>query len=143
MSKTANISKEEKKAEALRRMKKLGIFENTIDDFENDDKISISEDPVGAYYYVDSTMQKVIQDFEMEYNALVYTGIKSITTIGTMFSFLFVSDYPKEWDTEISSYENPNDLCLAYVYNADDPDCSEIGDIGIRKTLAAGLRRIW
>ena len=44
-----NISKEEKKAEAIVRMKILGIFPETIQQFETDDKVSISEPPFGAF----------------------------------------------------------------------------------------------
>ena len=44
-----NISKEEKKAEAITRMKTLGIFSETIQQFETDDKVSISEPPFGAF----------------------------------------------------------------------------------------------
>ncbi len=32
---------------------------------------------------------------------------------------------------------------MAYVYNHDDPDLSELGLIGIAPTFTAGLNRIW
>lgn len=40
------ISREEKKTEAIARMKALGIFPDTIKQFKDDDYISISEPPV-------------------------------------------------------------------------------------------------
>lgn len=42
-----NVNIEEKKMEAIERMKTLGIFPQTIKQFEQDGYISISEPPVG------------------------------------------------------------------------------------------------
>ena len=87
-----NISKEEKKAEAITRMKTLGIFSETIQQFETDDKVSISEPPFGAFYWIEGENLDRIRQFEEQYNALVYMAIRSSTTIGKMDCVLFVSD---------------------------------------------------
>ena len=136
-----NINKEEKKAEAIVRMKTLGIFPETIQQFETDDKVSISEPPFGAFYWLEGENLDRIRQFEEKYNALVYMIIRSYTDIGMMDSFLFVSDYKEEWDIDRDDI-GVGRIC-AYVYNHDAPDCSEIGCIGIEQTPAAGLRRIW
>ena len=65
-----NISKEEKKAEAIVRMKMLGIFPETIQQFETDDQVSISEPPFGAFYWLEGENLDRIRRFEEEYNAL-------------------------------------------------------------------------
>ncbi|MBR6713259.1 MAG: hypothetical protein IKI76_09740 [Selenomonadaceae bacterium] len=44
------ISRDKKKAEAVWRMKSLGIFPDTIRQFERRDLISISEPPLGAFF---------------------------------------------------------------------------------------------
>lgn len=48
-----NISMEQKKAEAVSRMKMFGIFPETIRQFEKDGKVSISEPPMGAFYWAE------------------------------------------------------------------------------------------
>lgn len=47
-----NVSVEEKIKEAVFRMKKYGIFSETIKQFENEGLISCSEPPIGAYYWL-------------------------------------------------------------------------------------------
>ncbi len=45
-----NVSIEDKKAEAVARMKLLGIYPETIDQFEREGLVSISEPPFGAFF---------------------------------------------------------------------------------------------
>ena len=66
-----NISMEEKKVEAIARMKKLGIFPQTIKQFEDEGYISISEPPFGAFYWAEGEDLERIRQFEAEHNALV------------------------------------------------------------------------
>ena len=137
----ANISREDKLTEAVLRMKKLSIFPETIRPFEEDGKISISEPPMGAFYWAEGEDLERIRRFEEQHNALVYVVIRSYTTIGKMDCYLFVNDHVEEWERDRKSLEAPGDGVFSYVYNFDDPDCSEFGDIGVAKTPAAGLRR--
>lgn len=136
-----NISREEKKTEAIARMKVLGIFPETIRQFKQEDYISISEPPVGAFFWAEGDDLKRIREFEKAYNALVYVVIRSYTNIGLMDSYMYVSDYGEEWEQDREDLKNNESL--VYVYNHDAPDCSELGYIGITKTIAAGLRRTW
>jgi len=46
-------TREEMKDEAIKRMKKLGIYAETIKQFEKENLISISEPPMGAFYWVE------------------------------------------------------------------------------------------
>ena len=111
------ISIENKKIEAVKRMRALGIFQETI------------------------------RQFEKKNDALVYVVIRSYTTIGRMDSFLFVSDHAEEWECDHEdidmAFSADSQGVLAFVSNIDAPDCSEMGYIGISQTPAAGLRRIW
>ena len=93
-----NISIEEKKAEAINRMKVLGIFPETIKQFEREGKISRSDPPVGAYYLVEGEELEAVRKFEQEHNCLVYTVVRSYTSIGMMDSYLFVGDDREEWN---------------------------------------------
>lgn len=139
--KEMRVSVEAKKKEAIKRMKALGIFKETINQFAKDNLVSTSEPPFGAFYWVNPEQAEIIQDFEKNNNALVYLVVRAYTTFGIMDSFLFVSDYEDEWQLDNEDIE---DGCvMSYTYNYTDPDCSEIGSIGVHRTAAAGLERIW
>lgn len=135
------VSREEKMAEAVARMKMLGIFPETIRQFQEDGKVSISEPPLGAFYWMEGADLDRVLDFEEKHNALVYVAIRSYTAFGKMDCFLFVSDYREEWDMDRTDIEQGQ--ALAYCFNYDMPDCSEMGAIGIERTVAAGLKRTW
>ena len=135
------VSIERKKEEALARMRALKIFPETVTQFKEDGYVSVSEPPFGAFFWAGAEDLKRIENFERKYNALVYVVIRSYTSLGKMDSYLFVSDYDEEWEMDRKGIKNGE--VLAYVYNHDMPDCSEIGGIGIVPTAAAELRRIW
>ena len=131
----------DKKAEAIKRMKEWGIFPQTIRQFDKQGKLSESEPPLGACYWVEGEQLERVKEFEKEHNALVYFIIHSYTNIGEMESYLYVSDYEEEWEMDHADIKEGQQLC--YVYNHDMPDCSEFGTIGIKRTPAAGLMRVW
>lgn len=133
-----NISIEEKKAEAIRRMKMLGIFPETIKQFEAG-YVSRSEPPFGAYYWVEGEELEALQKFEKEHDSLVYTVVRSYTRIGKMDSYLFVGDDRGEW--ELDQDDLKEGCAFTYTINYDDPECSEFGTIGIKLNIAAGLTR--
>ncbi len=137
MSKT----REEKKIEAIARMKQLKIFPETIKQFEKDDYVSISESPVGAFYWAEGEDLQRIKEFEEQYNAVVYVVVRTFSNIGKMDSYLYVSDYDEEWERDRSDLDSMSPL--AWVYNHDMPDCSEFGSVGIERSVAAGLLRTW
>ena len=136
-----NVSREEKKIEAVVRMKKLGIYGPTIEQFEQENLVSISEPPFGAFFWAEGADINRIREFEEEYNALVFMVVRSYTTFGKMDSFLYISDYLEEWEFDNQLLDEKK--VYAYIYNHDMPDCSEIGSIGVRLTAAAGLARTW
>ena len=136
-----NISREEKKVEAIARMKKWGIFSQTIKQFEKEDLVSISEPLIGAFYWVEGEELERMKQFEEQHNALVYCIVRAFTEFGKLDAYLFVSDYKEEWQMDHEDQKAWQQL--AYVVNWDAPDCSEFGSIGLQRTVAAGLKRIW
>lgn len=134
-----NVSMEIKKAEAIKRMKALGIFPQTIQQFKRENLVSYSEPTMGANYWLDDEQKAIIKEFEQEYNALVYFAIRSYTEFGKLDSFLFVSDYEEEW--EMDNEDIKDGYALAYVYNYDVPDFSEIGSIMVKERFG-GLVRV-
>lgn len=133
------VTRDEAKQEAIERMKIWGIFPETIRQFERSDYISKSEPPLGACFWLDETQLGRVKAFEEKHKAVVYHMIHSYTNFGEMESHLYVSEDPEEWDIDKDDIKHGRQL--AYVYNCDMPDCSEIGYIGAGLTIAAGLER--
>lgn len=134
-----NVSMEIKKAEAIKRMKALGIFPQTIQQFKRENLVSYSEPPMGANYWLDDEQKAIVKEFEQEHNALVYFATRSYTKFGKLDFFLFVSDYEEEW--EMDNEDIKDGYALAYVYNYDVPDFSEIGSIMVKERFG-GLVRV-
>ena len=135
------ISRENKKIEAIARMNKWGIFPATIEQFQEENLISESLPPFGACFWIMNEQLERVRKFEEENNALVYFIIHSYTNIGELENYLYVSDYPEEWEMDREDIKQGQQLC--YVVNHDAPECSEFGSIGIELTPAAGLHRTW
>lgn len=135
------IPRDVKKAEAVKRLKMLRIFPETVRQFAEDGYVSRSEPPFGACYWYDGDDLEAIKEFEDQYDALVYFGIRSYTEFGALDSLLYVSDHAEEWDLDRAALKS-GESCV-FVRNLDAPELSEIGMIGIAKTPAAGLRRTY
>ena len=56
------MTRDEKKAEAIKRMKLADIFPQTIKQFEEDGYVSISEPPVGAFFWAEGEDLQRIRD---------------------------------------------------------------------------------
>lgn len=134
------MTREEMKKEALKRMKAFDIYPQIIKDFEEDDKISVSEPPHGAWYWLDDEELKQVREFEQNSGGLVYAVIRSFTEMGTMDSYLFVSKYKEEWEDERPSTDR---IVFSYVNNTTYPYFSEYRSIGYEPTIAKGLVRTW
>ena len=136
---------EEQKQEAIRRMRKLGIFKPAIQLFEKEGKVMVSE-AAGILWGLDEgsypEVEKEVKKFEEEHNALVYIVIKTRFKFDesdtmTMYSFMYVSKHTEEWGMDLKDIFAP----CAYVYNETCPFCSEFGCIEIRQ-VNGGLVRI-
>lgn len=133
--------KEKQKAEAVARMQLFGMFPEIISQFRNDGLISASEPPFGACFWLDEEQMGRVRCFEEDNNAVVYHVIPNKTEVGHLESYLFVTKYYEEWETDFADISKGK--VLAYVRNIDYPDCSEFGYIGVELSPAAGLTRIW
>lgn len=134
-----NVTRVEKKQEAIKRMEVLDIYAETIRQFEKEGLISYSEPPLGSNYWLTDEQLKAARKFEEEYNALVYFATISYTEFGTLTSFLYVSDYLEEW--KMDNEDLKDGYVYAYVYNHDVPEYSEIGQILVKPRFG-GLVRI-
>lgn len=135
------ISREDKKAEAVERMRKWGIYPPIINQFVEKDVVCESAPPLGACYWLNDEQKKRVAEFENKFNALVYHVIHTYAEFGELENYLYVSDYKEEWGSDRADIKE--ECQLVYVNNLDAPFCSEFGSIGIKLTPAAGLLRFW
>lgn len=133
------VSMENKKKEALKRMKALNIYSETISQFEEEDLLSYSVAPLGTNFWLNKEQREIVKKFEEEYNALVYFIVRTETELGTMDSFLYVSDHEDEWEMDNEDLEYG--YVVAYVYSYDAPEFSEFGSIAVKPRFG-GLVRI-
>ena len=134
-----NIPTDIKKEEAIKRMKALGIFSETIKQFRRG-LVSYSEPPLGSNYWLDEDQKKIVKGFEEEYNTLVYFVIRSYTELGKLDALLYVSDHSEdEWEMDREDIQDG--YVVAYVYNYDVPYFSEVGSIQIAPRFG-GLVRV-
>ena len=135
-----NVSKEIKKEEAIKRMRELDLFGPCINAFEDRDEVQLSEMTGGLYEFSrDEELNAKVKEFEEEYNALVYHVIHTYTNFGELYHFLYVSNYPEEYEMDHKDINDNYVMC--YVWNKDDDLCSEFGTIKV-KQLFGGLVRI-
>ena len=135
-----NVSRENKKVEAINRMKALDLFGPCIKAFKNRDEVQLSE-MTGGLYEISSNAELTakVKEFEAEYNALVYHVIHTFTQFGELYNFLYVSDYQEEWEMDHEDLKDNYIMC--YVWNKDDDICSEFGTITVRQKFG-GLVRV-
>lgn len=135
------ISMSEKKIEAINRMKKLGIYESIIEQFEKENIVAESAPPIGTCFWLDDEQLARVRDFEETNNALVYHVIHSYTDFGELENYLFVSNYREEWEKDRNDIDY--NIVFVYVENKSIPEFSEFGSIGFVRTPADGLLRIY
>lgn len=141
-----NATTEEKKAEAVARMKLWGIFPPIVRAFETKGTVAESTPPFGACFWLNDAQKERVRQFEEEHKALVYHVIHHTAIFGgtdkfELEEYLYVSDYPEEWGFDHEGIREGNQV--VYCNNLTAPDCSELGTIGIKKTPAGGLARVW
>ena len=134
-----NISIEEKKAEAVNRMRMLGIFPKAIQRFnKKDSEVMLSLPPWGGLYELGDEEKEMVRSFEQKYDYLVYMVVRANTEFGLLDALLYISDHEDEWEMD---REDIHSGCpMAYVVNHDEESFSEFGSIGVRN-IGGGLVR--
>ena len=127
---------ERKKQEALERMKMLNLFENAIRDFQQDNKVNMSE--CGFLYWLDDEQTKMVSEFETEHDALVYHVIHNYTEFGELLTFFYVSDHEEEWEYDRADLKDG--YACAYVKNLDEDAFSEFGSVAFKEQFGGLVR---
>lgn len=130
--------REKQKNEAIKRMKILKLYENVIKEFEEENKLNLSES-IGVLYWLKEEEKELVEEFENENGGLVYHLIRSLTDFGELYSIFYVSKYEEEWDMDLEDLKN--NIAFVYVKNLNDELSSEFGSIGFKKSIG-GLVRI-
>jgi len=129
------MKREEMKQEALSRMSMLQMHPNAIEDFE---KGVLNRSEGGMLYWLTDDEKDMIMRWEAETSNLAYHVIKDQTSLGLMYSILYVSSDKEEW--VFDRKDLVDGYPLSYVFNQDDPDCSEYGPIKIMPRFGGVIR---
>lgn len=116
-------SREEMKAEALKRMKKIKLDDLIIKAFERNNKILCSDGE--KIVQVPENILKKIEEFEGNYGNLVFHVIHQKVFDCENYDLCFVSIYPDDWDFENSILEE--NQMIVRGENLSIPDFSESG----------------
>ena len=123
--------------EAVKRMKALHILPRVIQEFKGG-TINKSE-KMGLLYWLDDEEKEMVKKFEEKREGVVYHVIMTDTTIGRMYSLLYVSKHTEEWEMDRAEIQQM--VPFVYVVNKDMPVCSDFGRISIIATNG-GLVRV-
>lgn len=135
------ISKENKKAEAINRMKMLGLSKSCIKAFQDRDEVQLSEtNGELTELSKNEELRTYIENLEKTDKILIYHVLHTNTPFGEMYSFLLVSDYGEEWESDRRNVKN--NRLLSYVWNKDVPEYSEYGYIVVTQR-SGGLTRLY
>lgn len=128
---------EQKKIEALERMRTLKLYPNIIKEFEKENIVNMSENG-GFLYWLTDEQKEIVSAFEAEHDALVYHVIHDFTGFGELLTFFYVSDYEEEWEYDREDLKNG--YACAYVKNLTDDMCSEFGSVCFKQQFGGLVR---
>lgn len=131
-----NPTEEDVQNEAIRRMEKAGLWDCIISEFQKSGKVFQSE-AGGIIYDLNSEAMTAITEVQKEFSCMPYHVIVTRTTIGIMYTVLFVSKNSTQWPEERIQRDG---TVLAYVYNASYPDYSEIGLVQVQAANGGMVR---
>ncbi len=131
------MERTKQKREAIERMKMLNLYPNIIKEFDKEGIVNLSENG-GFLFWLDSDQKAIVDEFEAEYDALVYHVIRSFTEFGELYSLLYVSKHEDEWGYDKDDLKSG--YPVAYVKNVDDDFCSEFGSIGVKQQFGGLVR---
>ncbi|MBQ9016121.1 MAG: hypothetical protein IJ109_08375 [Firmicutes bacterium] len=135
------VKREVKKAEAVRWMKILGVNSDVIELFKKKDIVMSCSGITGAITPLDDLLLKQqIREFEQQWDDLVYLVVRTPSSFGWLDSLLFVDNYEDEW--ELVRKDLSDGYVLTWTINQDNPICSDMGSIVVRRTNSGGLIRL-
>ena len=130
-------NEEQKKTEAIQRLKILNVHPNVIDDFQNG-VINLSEN-IGTLFWLNNEEKLLVENIQNANNILVFHVIKNNFELGLCYILLYIGN----------NIENLNDekddlnfgRTSAYVVNVSH-NTSTIETIGV-KGIFGGVRQVF
>ena len=131
---TSRLSaREEAKAEAIFRMKQIGLVDTILNDFAENGNVQVYEPPYGCGYDLESDVLKSVRKFESNHDTLVWGVVRSFRNYGygdvTIDAFLYVSKNKEYWDEERENLFNMTPT--VYTVEKEHPERIDIGCMGI------------
>ncbi len=138
---TTNTLEEKQKSKAIEFLKQLKIYKSYIKGFKEENEVFLFEQFNGYWVSEEPEVEAKMREIEQKYNIKVYAITHERLFYKEMYSFLFISKYPEDWDN-LLQYEGHNQYhTAAYVWNIDWEECSEFGDVLIERA-SGGIKRI-
>ena len=133
MNNTENVTEE-----IIKRMRKLHIHQNVIDELKNNNQLNRSEAPLGSLYWLTDEEREMVDTFEKENeNAKVFHILKTYSKyLGTVYDLLFISKDKENWNIEEENLEE--NFVLSHTIS----NFPESGFIKI-KSVNGGLVRLY
>ena len=129
--------REKQKAEAISRLKQMGIDEDVRRQFEDSGTVMLCVS--GRYRPLTEEELAEAHQFEQAHDATVFLAVRWFTMFGTLDALLFVGKYEEEWEMEHEDIKAG--YAMSYCINRDYPECSEMGSICFRITKDGGIIR--
>ena len=129
--------KARQKAEAIERMKLMGLLPDAIQQFKTHNIINRTE-RFGLLYRLDDDELALVRECEDKLNAVVYHVIKSLTPQGYILSILFVSAHECEWEQDKAYIKA--DSQFACIKKPDDKTYTAFGRIGFQESIGGIIR---
>lgn len=129
--------------EAIRRMKKLELHDNVINDFiqgklNKSVPTRLNDIMVGTLIWLQEEEELMCRELENQYDIVVYHVVESFTSFGHLFNMFYVSKHIEEWEYDEESFDYNQQF--VYVKNLDDDLCSEFGSIQYKKAYGGLIR---
>lgn len=132
-------TREEMKAEAIKRLKLLNLGPEIVREFEETGEIYSCIGYDGHPVPADPILKEQLKKLETENGFMVFLNIRSEMLYCSMDSLLIVSKYREDWEPELTDIEDG--YAMTYTVNQTHPECSEMGSIGFRHTKSGGIIR--
>lgn len=128
-------------AKAVDCLDKLDIYKPYIRAFRESGRTCFFENYGGYYTDQEPEIFDKQQEIEKEYGCQVFAITHDFTEMGEMYSFLIVPKDEDEWKYALEKQDRNTSTAYAYVWNKDNPDFSEFGDIAVR-SFGGGIKRV-
>lgn len=132
-----NDLRERQKAEAVTRLKLMGIREDVRRSFEESGTVMLCKG--GRFHPAAPELAEEIRSFEAAHTAAVFLAVRMHSVFGTLDALLFVGKYEEDWEAEKASVKAG--YAMSYTINRDYPKCSEMGSIAFRITPDGAIVR--